>query len=94
MADARSYDEEQLSDLLALLRPAPADWVQCAQELPFARAEIDTIVRLAEEDVAFRERLRNDVEHALREAGFEPDSALVDAVRARIDDASPDEAGG
>ena len=86
MAAAGSYDEEQLGDLLALLRPAPADWVQCAQELPFARAEIDTIVRLAEEDATFREQLRTDLERALRDAGFEPDTALVDAVRARIDE--------
>ena len=29
-----SYDEERLGELLRVLLPAPAGWVQAAQELP------------------------------------------------------------
>jgi len=39
------YDEERLAALLKMLHPAPAGWVQAAQELPRARMEIDEIAQ-------------------------------------------------
>ena len=60
------YDEERIGELLRLLPEPPQAWVQAAQELPQARAEIDQIVARAEQDAEFRSRLVADLEAALR----------------------------
>jgi len=78
------YDEATLADLLRTL-PAPPDaWVQAAQEIPLARRGLDDIVERAEADREFRKALIADLESALENAGYEPDSALADAVRDRL----------
>jgi hypothetical protein len=78
------YDEERLGELLSLLPPAPAGWVQAAQELPTARRDLDEIVERARSDAEFRVRLVADLEAALAAAGYEPHRALLDAVRERL----------
>ena len=78
------YDEERIAELLRLLPPAPGGWVQAAQELPFARGEIDEIVGRAEADAAFRERLIADLEGALAAEGYERDPVVLAALRARF----------
>jgi hypothetical protein len=80
-----AFDEERLARLIRVLPPAPEGWVRAAQELPFARAELDEIVARAEADAAFRERLIADLEAALVAEGYERDSALRAALRARLD---------
>lgn len=77
-------DEEQLAELIATLPPAPEAWVKAAQELPLARKGLDEIVERAREDEAFRRQLVADLEAALEQAGYEPDPALVDALRQRF----------
>lgn len=84
MSDDDQYDEERLGTLLGALPPAPTGWVQAAKELPTARRELDQIVELARADAAFRTRLLADLEAALSSAGFEPSTALLDAVRASL----------
>jgi hypothetical protein len=79
------YDEERVAELLRLLPPAPEGWVRAAQELPLARLGLDDIVRRAEEDAAFRERLVADLEAALAAEGYEPKPELLDAVRVRLE---------
>jgi hypothetical protein len=79
-----AYDEQRLAKLIRALPPAPAGWVRAAQELPFARGELDTIVARAEADAAFRERLIADLEGALAAEGYERDRAVVAALRARL----------
>jgi hypothetical protein len=81
------YDEERLASLLRALPPAPAGWVQAAQELPRLRAQLDDIVERAVADAEFRAALIADLESALAEAGYEPDARLLDAVRERLGDA-------
>lgn len=81
---AGRYDEERLGELLGALTPAPASWVQAAQELPEARRQLDEIVELARSDAAFRVRLMADLESALTLAGYEPRPALSEALRARL----------
>jgi hypothetical protein len=76
------YDEERLGELLSLLRPAPAGWVQAAQELPGAWLGLDAIVERARVDAEFRVLLVADLEAALAEAGYEPTDELIEAVRA------------
>jgi hypothetical protein len=78
------YDEETLARLLRLLPPAPEASVAAAQQLPLASGWLDEIVARAEEDAEFRARLTADLEAALAAAGYEPDPALVEAVRARL----------
>jgi hypothetical protein len=79
------FEEERIAELLRALPPAPQGWVQAAQELPLARLGLDEIVRRAEEDAAFRARLAADLEGALAAEGLEPDRALLEAVRERLD---------
>jgi hypothetical protein len=78
------YDEERLGELLRVLAPAPAGWVLAAQELPGARAGIDTLVERARDDLAFRAALLADVESALTAEGVEPSRPLVDLLRRRV----------
>ena len=79
-----TYDEERLGELLRLLPPAPAGWVEAAQELPGARAELDALVERAEQDAAFRQALVDDLEDALRVAGVEPRPVVVEHLRRRL----------
>ena len=79
-----TYDEERLGELLRLLPPAPAGWVEAAQELPRARAELDALVARAEQDAAFRQALVDDLEDALRVAGVEPRPVVVEHLRRRF----------
>lgn len=78
------YDEIRLAELLAALPPAPEAWVRAAQELPLARLGLDDLVRRAEEDVAFRARLLDNLEAALEAEGIEPDPGLTAAIRRRL----------
>jgi hypothetical protein len=79
-----NYDEETLAVLLRTLPAAPVAWVKAAQEIPLARKGLDDIVERARADQAFREALFADTESTLEGAGYEPDPALLDAVRARL----------
>lgn len=81
-----TYDEERLAELLRALPPAPQGWVRAAQELPFARAQLDTIVARAEADLEFRRALIADLERALRMEGYEPESLPLEELRRRLDD--------
>ena len=79
-----AFDEERLARLIRALPPAPRGWVRAAQELPFARAEVDEIVARAEADAAFRERLVADLEGALAAEGYERPPAVLAALRVRF----------
>lgn len=79
-----TYDEGRLAELLRLLPPAPAGWVEAAQALPQARADLDALVRRAQEDAAFREALVADLESALLLAGVEPKPSVVDHLRRHL----------
>jgi hypothetical protein len=76
-----AYDEERIGRLLRLLPPAPAGWVQAAQELPAARAMLDELVARAERDAAFRLTLQADLERAVAEAGYDPSSDVISGLR-------------
>jgi hypothetical protein len=79
------YDEERIAHLLRLLPPPPRGWLEAAQELPLARAAIESIVARAEADAAFRARLVADLEAAVQEAGFEATPSVLASLRLRID---------
>jgi hypothetical protein len=79
-----AFDEERLARLIAALPPAPAAWVRAAQELPFAQTELDEIVARAEADAEFRQRLIADLEAALEAEGYEPTTAVVEALKRRL----------
>ncbi len=73
-------DDRNLEHLLRLLPPAPESWVRTAQELPFVRDEIDSILERAGSSPTFRDALRKDASGALRQEGYE----LADDVVAHI----------
>ena len=79
-----ALDEERLARLIRALPPAPESWVQAAQELPLARAELDEVVARAEADAEFQARLVADLEAALAADGYEPSPALVHLLRVRF----------
>jgi hypothetical protein len=64
-------DELQIGRLLRLLPPAPAEWTQAAQEVPFLGAELTDILERARGDGGFREGLRTDAGATLREHGYD-----------------------
>jgi len=80
-----SYDELQIAEALRALPPAPEAWVRAAQELPALHRLLDEIVARVEQDAEFRRRAVADLEAALLAAGYEPDPALVEALRHRLD---------
>jgi hypothetical protein len=79
------YDEERIAVLLRLLPPPPEGWVQAAQELPQARAEVALLVARAEADAAIRARIVADLESALVAEGIQPTPSVVAALRACLD---------
>jgi hypothetical protein len=79
------YDEERIAASLRLLSAPPRGWVEAAQELPLARAAIESIVARAEADAAFRARLVADLESAVQEAGFEATPSVLASLRLRLD---------
>jgi hypothetical protein len=85
MSETSRLDEERIAALVRLLPPAPPAWVTAAQELPAARAELDTLVARAEADAEFRRQLVADLDAALEAVGVEPRPALVRALRSRMD---------
>ena len=80
-----TYDEERLAELIRALRPVPEGWIEAAQELPFARRQLDDIVARAEADLEFRRALIADLEEALRTEGYEPDTLPLEELRRRLD---------
>ena len=76
--------EEQLADLIATLRPAPAAWVEAAIELGPGRAAIDGLVALAASDEEARAAMLANLEDALRGAGVEPSVTLLESLRSRL----------
>jgi type VI protein secretion system component VasF len=79
-----SHDLERVAQLLAALPPAPRGWVEAAQELPLARERLDELVARAQADERFRQIVLADLEAALAAEGYEPDDALVRALRTRL----------
>lgn len=76
---------ERLAALLRLLPAVPDGWVQAAQELPEALSGLDELVARATEDMELRARIVAGLERALAGEGIEPSSALVEALRRRLD---------
>jgi hypothetical protein len=79
-----TYHEETLAELLRTLPAPPQAWVRAAQEIPLAQRGFDEIVERANADRAFRDALIADLESALAAEGYEPDPALVEALRERF----------
>ncbi|HTU30421.1 MAG TPA: hypothetical protein VMF07_13645 [Solirubrobacteraceae bacterium] len=78
------FDESQIARLLAALPPAPDAWVHAAQQLPAARAALDTLVARAETSVEARESTLRDLEAALEAEGLAPEPAVVAELLARL----------
>jgi hypothetical protein len=79
--DDTAHDEEQLGRLLRVLEPAPDAWVPAAAELPAARRALAEIGPRVLDDADRRAAQIAQLEAALRDAGYEPTPALVEALR-------------
>jgi hypothetical protein len=79
-----SYEEEQLAELLRLLPPAPAAWLEAAKELPSARRSLDDLVERARADAELRRTVIADLEAALEREGVEPNRPLVERLRREL----------
>jgi hypothetical protein len=75
---------EELARLIGVLRPAPAGWVEAAQQLPRLRAGLADLVARSEQDAAFRARLIDDLESALAESGIEPTPRILAEARRQL----------
>jgi hypothetical protein len=78
------YHEEHIARQLRALPSPPRGWVEAAQQLPRARAEIDGLAARARADAEFRVALLADLEAALAAEGVEPRAALVELLRRRV----------
>lgn len=78
-------DEHELAQLIATLPPAPEAWVAAAQQLPAARAAIETLTERAQADAAQRQKILADLDAALQEQGVEPRRSVVRELQARLD---------
>jgi hypothetical protein len=76
--------EPQLGSLIGVLPPAPEAWVVAAQEMPAARAAIDTLAARAQADLQQRQAILRDLEAALRSQGIQPRGELVQELRNRL----------
>ena len=76
-----SNDEEELAELLRLLKPAPQGWVDAAAELPAARRALAEVGPRVLEGAETRAQETAELEAALRDAGYDPTPALVEALR-------------
>jgi hypothetical protein len=81
---ANAWNEERLGELLRLLRPAPAGWVDAAAQLPRLRSVLDDLVERAEADAEFRAALVADLEAAFSREGVAPTERALDELRARL----------
>jgi hypothetical protein len=79
-------EDERVSELLSLLRPAPEHAVRAAQELPQLAATVERIVVRAQADDAFRSALIADLEATLTAEGHELDAASLGHLRRRLAD--------
>lgn len=84
MSHESPWNEERLAELLGLLKPPPAGWIEAAAELPRLRGVLDELVVRAEADVVFREALIADLEATLAREGVEPSTRIVEEVRRRL----------
>jgi hypothetical protein len=84
MDGTNDHTEERIAGLLRLLPPAPAGWVEAAQELPGALVGIDVLVARATADAAYRAHVLQGLEQALLDAGLEASPAVVEALRHRL----------
>jgi hypothetical protein len=80
--------EHDIAKLITSLPPAPPAWVKAAQELPRARAAIDTLTARAQASVDERDAMLRDLEAALQGEGIEPRRELIRELRGRLNDTS------
>lgn len=86
MSAENPWNEERLAELLALLKPAPAGWIEAAAQLPRLRVVLDDIVARAEADAELRTALIADLEATLAREGVEPSPRVVEELRKRFTD--------
>ncbi len=78
-------DEQEIAELIAVMRPVPAGWARAAQELPSASRALDTLIARAQASAEQRQAIIDDIEASLRAEGIEPSRALVGQLKQLLD---------
>jgi hypothetical protein len=78
-------DAHDLARLIAALPPAPQGWVTAAQQLPAARAAIETLAARAQADATQRQMILADLDAALEKQGVEPRRSVIRELQARLE---------
>jgi hypothetical protein len=81
---SRPWNEEELGELLAILRPPPPAWTEAAAAIPALETAIEQLRLLGAADAELRADEIEQLETSLRAAGFEPTEALRRVVRRRL----------
>jgi hypothetical protein len=81
------FSEQNIARLIAALPPAPEAWITAAQELPHARAAIDTLVARAEQSATERQAILADLDAALSEQGVAVSPKITRELRERLNQA-------
>lgn len=77
-------DEREIERLLRLLQPAPAAWVEAAQEMPFLLGALEGVLERARTDAAYRDAFQADPGEVLRDAGYELAPDVVAHIMRRL----------
>lgn len=83
MSDAL-HTEAKLVAALKLTAPPPQAWIEAATLLPSTLGDLDGIER-AVASSEFRALFHRDPDAAITQAGLEPSSRLIAALRDRLD---------
>jgi hypothetical protein len=79
-----STNAHAVERLLGILPSPPEAWVRTAQELPFVRDEIESILEHAAANPTFRDELERDAPGALRLEGHELSPDVVAHILRRL----------
>ncbi len=79
-----STDSHEPERLLRVLPSPPEAWVRTAQELPFVRDEIESILERAAASPIFRDELERDAPSALRQEGHQLSPDVVAHILRRL----------
>lgn len=71
------YSERQIAGLLRVLAPAPAHWVEAAQQIPRIKKQINEVLPFLGEIATGRAVETAELEMAIEAAGLTPEPQLV-----------------
>lgn len=81
------YTDEELAALLRALKPAPAHWVEAAQQIPRMKKQVAEVLPYLEEIAPGRAAETAELEKAIEAAGLSPEPQLLAELQRHIAEA-------